>query len=1303
MHDKNTSELQLSEQIEEMSKEALQRATKYRVGEVPSVAFSCSVGRKVALDSLETSLRDLGSKNVNSKDAVTFRLEGYGSGSSQTAINILAEETFPKAVENGSIRVPMIETKGSEPDVVIVTPLEGVEANKDAYRVFAGMGHGYAAISDNILVSAKKSLTQDDQSTNAKKLFRSADAEFNLGVWLVNLFKDPVSLKAYLSHSLGAAVFRNWNRECVSKEVYVADFQKTKCRVIGKQGIYLAGTDGMNICSGPDAKVEQIRYVTFWGVSVVGDLIDENCFAKGLLAPTHLSKIEGNTLVFDKDESKKLERNLVVLDIANFKNDSKSVFKDLLNKHGGIIRIDPRAPADTIADLLWAVTKISADEESSTTYQHVNNMFVSDPTILNELLKNYQPPRFKNDRSKIEYKVAAALSTVFDVPNLSSDLLAGNRSAKRILSDIAAYLPSIKMRKCIMSSILSKGQAVALCRSEKGDITSLSEFAFMRNPCLLPNSLKVLEGVRNDLIENIFNLDDFANELVIISPADASDAQADDDGDSVGCDPNPALIALIKEHQAFVKNSILRYAPKIELDKSARISYKGTSCVGETVRRIIDEPSYIELVVLQPEQPLVGWGSDMAVNFIRCVQWKWCTDPGDIHPELAQMENIKTVICETFGPGGSQGLWVPAEKKDVDVYCAWLSLVFITQTAIDWKKRMYRLMSLIILCIRYQLDQAGKYTPIKQKWEVHGRYDFSLDLNSSLSDQFLEKASPGERYRMDNEISAPGILGSTILAQYLMSGNSWSYESFAKLFCSEFVKNTWSNLGLWSISSLGMVGTTLARGVDLDWKRYAKSGLKVDENVSREDIINAFQRMHDTCSSNGIVKHLLAKSLAGNFVRPSVLSEYIANYNSVHRLIARWENVMATDSEFKSENAQILLTMTKVNLGIRRSMDLTSRRVSTWLDKAGIDLSKSENFKYFILLAGQGGIDNLTIRHLITHLTRSLDEVEARKYRIENETMNALDCWIWFIWRYTFKKMTEKTLGEVSGVEIKVPTVDNLLLMKKKDDNGHSPLFKVVSEISKFTSNRDNSAEPKTIFIRLVTACLVGSLPQKKLKFENKLSFEKDLTEVPGLGLKFHLKKVVEEINSLEDSKERELLKEVVVSNIARTIRSVNSLALLAHKDDRTKDMWHDDGSSYQDQRKIERQTMMFSSNDSLPTAIEKLILSKGYVPSQVLFQKKIVRSFYAWINKFHPGLGGDVVKGDKPNTDERKVFVISKSIANSGDRKIPYIDFIRYSLGVRACWVNDGNGNVIPGSDHAPFLPYNFLDQESFKKKYRS
>lgn len=172
-----------------------------------------------------------------------------------------------------------------------------------------------------------------------------------------------------------------------------------------------------------------------------------------------------------------------------------------------------------------------------------------------------------------------------------------------------------------------------------------------------------------------------------------------------------------------------------------------------------------------------------------------------------------------------------------------------------------------------------------------------------------------------------------------------------------------------------------------------------------------------------------------------------------------------------------------------------------------------------------------------------------------------------------------------------------------------------------------------------------------------------------------------------------------MVSNIARTLRSVNALSLLGTSEDRTKDMWHDDGArTAKDQ--ATRQMSMFSSSDSLPTAIEKLILSKGYVPAQVAFQKKVVRGIYAWsrlyVDRFKFGNPLDGVPG--------KCKVISKSIANSGDRKIPYSDFIRYSLGCRVKYeLNSECESVYVDINDKPILPKNFLDEATFNKKYRS
>ncbi len=1264
MHDQNTPELELGEKIKKTVNNGLTAAAKWCFGAVSAVAANFTVKGKgeklVVVDDVHSSL-----SVAAMPSEVEARVEVYGAGSSDQALSFLQTQSYPCADQQGR-QMAMIENKGSQPDVINITPLEGVDPCVDTYKLVAQAG--YAPVSSNLAISVRGSSTKEANDKSTASMF--ALQSWNVGSWLLSLFRDPVSLKAYLAHSLSAAIYRNWNTDCGSFTVYIADFSKIECRVKGQTGTFLKGTDGMNIVSGPDALVEQIRYLTFWGVEIEGKNHSLNLLGKGLAAPTHLSGIEGTTLIFDKEEAKKRRTNILVLDLANIKSDSKDEIKKLVKENGNIIKVTPRSPVDTIADFLWSVTKISADEESSTTYQHVSNMFIADPNLAKKLLANYTPPSMNAKVSRAAKIVTDCLSVTFNVPHINASLLTGDRSVNRVLSDILAFLPKLKMRKCIMSNLVPKGSAVAHgLRRKDGQLAE--EFVFARNPCLLPNSLKVLKNVEIDLLDGIFDLDGHGELLVIINPQDASDAQADDDGDSVACDPDIAYCELIKEHQRFVQRSIFRVTPKIELAKEARVSYEKFDSMGQISDRAKSDSQYVRLCVLQPEQPLVGLGSDMAVNTIRAIKWVKVDSTSKVPPSLMNIDSYKSIININLQEFGH--CWIPTADTCVHLF-SWLCLVFVTQTSIDWKKRMYRLFRLELLALSFKLNLNGLYAFQENEIKIgkvggDGKEVTLSTFAKVTSDiKILVEKEPGERFKILTDDDPCLVNGSFILAKELLDGTGWSIGSFGRLFDAS-VTSSWEIDGLWSIESLGTVGTTLGRGISLKWKRYAKSGLKLQRDVTKHTIIDEFRKFHTDCSEQSVVKHLIAKTITGTVLKPSILEEYIYEYNSVHFLLKNWAETLRNDSEFAQEYENVKSIINSVGVGMKSGLDISSRRIKGWVNKEKIRFSEIGSFKYFCLLAGEGDLENLVIRHVIKAFDSQLDNNIQEQEQFEEEIMDALDKWIWMGWRASFMIATgQKWLdvalpgGTYQTSFFETPTSEMFKFLREKELDGSTPASRVLKAWGQKTNQATFTGQ--TLFIRLMNILAKGSL--ENLKASEKLKIFEEKKQLIEMALRtYSLEAAITPlIQKYQNSSQLDTLLEIVERNIARTLRAIRNLSSLPSKDERFKDFHRDEGPEA-------TCITVFAAGGNLPNAIERIILSKGWAPPLTLLQKSIAKSLL----KLEFAKDNFTVSrkiDEKETSIHIKTSVKSKSITG-GDTLWNAKEFEMYTRGVRSTYPIDG------------------------------
>lgn len=1261
MRENETPELELGKQIKKSVNNGLSAAAKWCYGAISAIAANFTVKgerrRKEVVDDVHSTLLEAEMPNQ-----VEVRVEVYGAGSSESALSFLTAQTYPCADQQGR-HVAMIDTKGRQPDVISITPFEGVDPCVDTYKLVALAG--YAPLSPNLAVSTKGSQTDQENQQSTASMF--ALKGWNLGSWLLSLFSDPVALKAYLCHSLGAAVYRNWNTECGSFTVYIADFSKVDCRVGDKTGAFLAGTDGMNIVSGPDARVEQIRYLTMWGVEILDQVREYNLFGKGLVVPTNLSRIEGKTLVFDKENVSK--GNLLVLDLANIKSDCKKQIETLVKDHG-IIKVTPRGPEGSIKDFLWSVTKISSEEVSSTTYQHVANMFVEDSEKLKDLLKSYQPPSMRGQTSRAGKIVSDCLSVTFDVPHINTSLLTGDRSVNRVLSDVLAYLPHMKMRKCVMSNLVSPGEAVAHGLKDVDD-QDATEFVFARNPCLLPNSLKVLKKVDNELLSSIFDIDSCGELLVFISPRDASDAQADDDGDSVACEPDRTYCQLIKEHQAFVSNSIFRVAPKIELDKKARISYEKMDSMGKISSNCQNNTDYVRLCVLQPEQPLVGLGSDMAVNTIRAIQWVKVTDINAVPAALMSIGSYKSIINDILATNSY--CWVPTEATCHHLF-SWLCLVFVTQTAIDWKKRMYSLCKLEMLALPFKLNpHTSLYCLANNQMKlskVGSKDTVNSDFAKITTDILAEiRRNPGERYVIKQDDAGDGVVyGNYILAKELLDGTGWSKETFGKRFDAS-VTDLWDINGLWTIESLGVVGTTLGKGISLKWKRYAKSGLKLSRDVTKFTIIDEFSKFHAECSSQSVVKHLIGKTLAGSLSRPSVLEEYIYEYNTVHFLLDSWQKVIDNDSEFNKEYQEVKARISQIGVGLKAGLDISSRRIKGWVAKEKIRFDSIGSFKYFCLLAGEGGLDNMVIRHLIKVFESQLDNQIQEQEAFEEQIMDALDKWIWMGWRAAFAIATGQNMIKVAFPNVgdyslfDKPTSEMFKALREKDFEGTNPASRILKTWGQATNQATFTGQ--TLFVRLMNILARGT--SENLKQSENLKIFVDKKSVIESALRTNSLEAVltPVIEKYKDSPQLDVLMEIVERNIARTLRAVRLLSNLPSKEDRFKDFYEDDGPNA-------AYISCFSASGNLPNAIERIIMSKGWAPPLVLLQKNIAKS----LPKLEFARNGfELVKKDKSGESTSlpiNCTVISKSISG-GSAAWSVQDFERYTRGCRLTYPQEG------------------------------
>lgn len=598
------------------------------------------------------------------------------------------------------------DSKRRSSDDVIQLDLEAQADNTSTYRLLGNAN--YTALSDGIAVRS----------------------DSYLAGWIESMFNTPLNYKAYIAHMLNAMCYRNLSDEKV--KVFVCDFSQVNIKLPHADGSGIAnigrnkfgGQDGSGLIAGPDAKTMQFRLASLFGVGfkLAGEGDDpireftENVFTKGLLAKSHLSRVEGDALVFDK--ANPIDENVVILDVGNFKGliaDKviKGAAKTLLNQ-GKVIEMKFRSnPTGSSNKLFVEVTKVSSTATTSASYQWSAVMQL--PNIDLNDMKEISPEAISNQQlSDLQKKVLNVVKEeVSQDDRISAKVLSGNANRNQVLSYVLAYLPKVTTRKCVMVNAcddaagytgLAEGQIIDTRKDEK--------FVVGRNPMLTPAGLLVLKNEKNSWLEQIYDLSE--NVYTIFTAEDCKKIQGDDDGDDNGCDPNPILVDLVEEHQRWVRKSIFANGVSIENDKKARVSEepKTLKQIADLLKIVrgntnkVSAKAYCDNSIAGVEQAAVGLCSDIAVNIFAQVKWtRWNGKPSPNDPVIARSKILfqKDLFGELLNqqPDNEKWIWIPNGLESLKMLMLYFLVVWMTQTSIDWKKRSY-----IILCVLYFLDEC---------------------------------------------------------------------------------------------------------------------------------------------------------------------------------------------------------------------------------------------------------------------------------------------------------------------------------------------------------------------------------------------------------------------------------------------------------------------------------------------------------------------------------------------------------------------------------------------------------------------
>ncbi len=1129
--------------------------------------------------------------------AGVVNLETRSSGSSDSILSILGSMKIKRTYEDGNkVESPLVQLSNRSlrrnPDDVIKLDLDSQANNTSVYRLLANAGYG--SISDGIAVRKNSWLAG----------------------WIESMFSTPLNYKAYIAHLLNAACYANRSKE--EWKIYVTDLSKVKVlipsaddksKLIEVPAGAFGGQDGSGIISGPLAKTMQFRLASLNGVSFTDGVetlkTDMNAFAKGALMKGFISKVTSSSLVFDKQNVTK--ENIIILDVGNFKgNVAESFIKDKCKEklsNGTVLRMNFLNGDCNHNKLFAEVTLINDAQKTSASYQWASVLMLPE---LDNLTNLYPKGLYDAELTPTQKEILDKLNKMAG-SELDGNVLSGNQNRNQLLTYLLAYLPKVKTRKCLM---VKSGGVVdgykTLFEGEVVDVRDSSEFVAGRNPMLTPAGILVLANKRGTWLEEIYNLDE--GVYTIFTSEDCSKMQADDDGDDNGVDDNPILLKVAKAHQKWVGKSLFRFGVSIEQDKAARVTENPMDieriCSILSVEKSEGQSkkeeaiSYSRNSIAGVEAAAVGLCSDIAVNVLSQVQWvRWDGEENSVSKKARALMG-KDIFKALFDaqPADSKWCWIPKNILHLRLLLLYFLTVWLTQTSIDWKKRAY-----VVLCLNNMLDvysykkDKASFELIREIDSVSFEYLVKTEIDPDTKEEKKIYATHEYSYEWFVETQDTDSLMVKTLDKHLndVLNEDFRFKDPSHVFLFEIiggwiaskkpmiltriddlvvVKRQPDQELFWPINAVQTVlnkATALCNAEsDRSWKSVAKNGFYTPFGYSSLGQVTTLYTKLQTSvwGCNGIGK-LLTRALNKNH-----LSDLHSAYGSFHRLSESHKAWLRDQPE------EIHEWYDHLKKALRTTKSQTSVK-SAWEEKVSLkafqnflrsnDLPFDENL--VMVLAAIDADDDSILRgsepliQTIFEYAKLIDTpLDSMKIATENAIMNCLD------------RLAFATMQKLQPKIVKAKKISFSAFFKEGWTNGNNIVF-------------NDTFKDVKVFVKTFKEIFMADL-SKAVEEDKALNTIKDKVEK-------------------ETDEFKELFKSVVVSNIARTVRTLDYWGCATSWSSlRTNSAnWYDANSnlgmvSYGDY--FER----FKSSTSPWQLVEKLILEKGWVPNDISLQLALIR-----------------------------------------------------------------------------------------------
>lgn len=1206
----------MTELLEKVKKEALDNVSKY--SQVTSVAF-----RPATMDQAAS-------------------LEIAAKGESFSTLKVLSDLKRFRKYDDGNERLVPIAQIGSltaerfiSDDVAKLDVDSGEAKNSEFYRLLADAEYG--AISPEIAIR-RGSFVAD---------------------WIDTMFDAPLDFKAYVSGFLNANAYSDFSRSQI--QFYIADFTKVNIVVVrnGKRFSLrknnekvtnvFGGQDGSALFAGPDSKTIQFRLASFHGATVSSSNQSstpkgKNLFGKGLLAKSHLSSVEEGCLVFDKTKPSK--NNIVVLDINSVKGLWATEIKKLVSGSSTVFRIIPQGRDEEDKVVFTEITKISKTSKTSATYQWAS---VCHPDgLLMDLVTRLMPKDVvQSELSPSQENIMGLIGSV--ATDLNSTVLTGRANKNQVLSFMCSYLPKMRTRKCIMVGIAKGPQGKKVeqftVTAEDGsvevfevlnqgqilDIMDRKKFVVGRNPMLTPAGICVLENNKGSYFGEIYDIEE--DVVSVFTDIDCKNLQADDDGDDNACDPNELLVSIMERHALWVKRSIFALGVNIENDKKGRIVEKNW-----TIDRIVstlehstyhekfvrDEQKrvaidFINNYICGVEQPVVGLSSDTSVNILSQIKWvKWSGEENNVVKqantllrEYKEDENgnlvkgkglynkLLGVAGSTFKNNEKPYVWVPADLCSLRLLLLYYVSVWFCQTAIDWKKRAYRVISVLFLADSQNcgLRDYAKLSPnevlVKKMEEARGCLVHKMEEARWTSSESEQKPDDAKEILINNlvkknqnQILICDLLGGLIGSQVAVTNENIKAVTGLDINC--FLQP--EDQLFWNVKWVNMMFSALTRAFganpDRSWKSLAKNAFAcTDEGDSTvafmiseaEDVYgNLARNVNDQC----LLGMMLRKTISANKI-PNLVKAY----NSITELNKGWQYWLNNQTDlYKEWVKHLTMSMTHVynNTNVENVLEVNVN-VKAFQNFLRINNLEFNN-ELILGLCGINGTrrdqqaDKQSMIQTMLEYAELIDDREKKELMdIEDFIMNVLD-------DVAFQSYAKVSYDQWVKLGKKAELTVAEFQTKNKNMS-YSTWFMAGWKNGVFKRCNDLNADLKSF------------ISDFRKEFESKLWKTLEGNE--------SLNRMLEWANNEKTSHSNQMV-DVIISNISRTLRTLDYWYVSKDfKSIRTNsENWRKRKGLEIGGAKFDR----FKSSTNSYQLVEKLILQKGWTPADINFHFTLMR-----------------------------------------------------------------------------------------------